>query len=280
MNKGDRKKLKFQPILILVILLVVFFLSFLVVKIRQLSLWPSLTPKVDMLSKSKTALENGINWLLGTEEKFSGGATFIIKELNEICNDNSLEQLWKEKIEEDLKMYPFVYRALGIKYDFNPKDCPNYATSYTITDLSRLYTSFVLCEVIYCDSFDTKKIIEDINSIEDDNGYYSNHKLLSLLLMKEFNCHNAVLDELIKEKSEELINIQDSSQEFKEPIDPIELDIYLERVALIGYAGYEIKDNWIENVIDTQKQDGSWTNNPHTTALALWALAQKSKTCK
>jgi hypothetical protein len=228
--------------------------------------------KVGINYSKADSLEKGISWLLKTRGRFSGGATFIIKKLNQICKNDSLERLWKEKIDEDLKRYPFFYRVYGIHHEFDPKNCYNFTSMVYPT-----YINFVLCEVVYCDKLDPQKVMLDIISIEEDGGFNSTHKLFSLLLMKEIGCYNSsLLNDLIRKKVGELTVIEDSIQEFE---DKLKLDVYAERAALIGYAGYEIKDKWIENLVSTQEDNGSWLSNAHTTALSLWAIAQKNKNC-
>jgi hypothetical protein len=262
----------------LIILIVLFLLLLANEFWRSSSLKYSFSPKVESPEKLKNSLKKGITWLLNTEENFSGGTTFIIKKLNEICKDESLEKLWKEKIDEDLNLYPFLYRAYGIQSQFNPEDCQNYLNWHGVSGTYGGYTNFVLCEIIYCDYFNPEEIINHINSIKEDDGFYSNHKLFSLLLMKEFDCYDSqVLDKLIRKKTEELIAVQERSKEFKE--NQRKLDIYSQRAAIIGYSGYEIKQSWIDNIISEQEKDGSWADNPHTTSLALWAIAQKNESC-
>jgi hypothetical protein len=63
--------------------------------------------------------------------------------------------------------------------------------------------------------------------------------------------------------------------------DPIPSDLFFERLALLGHLGYAaaIEPRWIELLLASQQPDGCFPASatipchPHSTALALWALA-------
>lgn len=64
-------------------------------------------------------------------------------------------------------------------------------------------------------------------------------------------------------------------------------DAWVERVAVLGYAGYPISDEDVAYILSRQAENGGWApqefegetfneERPHTTALAVWALVEVS----
>lgn len=258
MEEGIHKNEKLF-VLFLIIVIISFFIYFFNISIQT---------EEQKVVNTTTQIERGIYWLLTTDAPFYGGSTYLIKKINEVCNLPALDDLWNEKIKEDLRERLFFYEIYKIPYNYSPEDCAN-----ALNNISGFgyFSDFVLCESIYCDHFDSEKIINDIDSIEEDDGFNSTHKLFSLLIVKDKKCYGeSILNERIDKLAKELIIAEDSS----------EFDfIYAERAAFIGLAGYEIKQEWIDNILSVQRADGSWENDTHTTSLALLAIIQKNKRC-
>jgi len=222
------------------------------------------------LAREMTSFRKGISFLLTTRKEFVGGSTFIIKKLNEICQNKELEVLWKKKIDEDLKDQKFLYRLYDPTFSYQ-----------NISELENIQNpnTRLIAKAAYCDKFSYRNILQEINSFERDNAYNSSHLLLALTIMKEKNCYEEKITSLIDEVANELIQAQNKEEKLY-ICDPLSLDIYAERAAIIGYAGYSIENSWIEKILQCQEENGSWFDDPHTTALSLWAIAQKDKKCE
>jgi len=225
--------------------------------------------------EEKSLLKKGIDFLLVTDEKFVGGATYLVKKLNEICNDERLEKLWKDKIDEDIGEQKFLLRLYDSAYQY--PDISN------LENISHLNTRLV-AKAAYCENFSFENVISDISKIERNGGYNSTHILLALAIMKEKDCYDKkLLNPLINELVKDLIitqNKEGKPENLPNLCNPSYLDIYAERAAVIGYAGYPIKGVWVENILRCQAENGSWFDSPHTTSLALWAITQKNKNCQ
>lgn len=223
--------------------------------------------------KEKSPIQRGIDFLFSTNERFVGGATWVIKKLNEICQDEGLENLWKRKLNEDIKDQKFLYRLYN----------PDYQTDFDLENIPDLNTRIV-AKAAYCEKFSYENISQEIKKFKKDNAYNSTHLLLALAIMKEKGCYDeTLLTPLIEGLINDLITAQDKEGEpEKLPYlcNPYYLDIYAERAAVIGYAGYPIKEAWVENILRCQRENGSWFDSPHTTSLALWAVAQKNRDCQ
>ncbi|MBZ9578468.1 hypothetical protein KJA14_01310 [Patescibacteria group bacterium] len=266
--KLDKKQFIFVLLLSIVIVGVLFVLGLNYLERRVESLGKITQPE------KETPIQKGINFLLTTNEKFIGGTTFLIKKLNEICRDERLEDLWKRKIDEDIGDQEFLYRLYYPTHQYQ-----DISGLENIPDLN----TRLIAKATYCEKFSYKDVLEDINQIERDDSYSSAHLLLALAIIKEKGCYDQIiLNALIDELVEDLTIIQDKegeSENLPYLCNPSYLDIYAERAAIIGYAGDSIKETWVENILRCQAENGSWFDSPHTTSLALWAIAQENKNC-
>jgi len=110
------------------------------------------------------------------------------------------------------------------------------------------------------------------------SGYFATHQLLAIIWLKEQGYQDDRIEPKIKEIVEQMVLEQAGKDEFT--------DLFVERIALVLYAGYreKIEGRWMETILDAQKEDGHWTSPPpeinvyisdlHTTILAVWALIQ------
>jgi len=259
----------FWVILALIIILIIGFFTFSGLKRRI-----EISTQIPLIEK-EGQVQKGINFLLKTDEKFGGGTTFLVKEINKFCRDERLEKLWKEKLDEDISDRKFLYRLYDPVYQYS--DIPDLEN---ITDLN----TRLIAKAAYCEMFVYEDILKDINTIKKDNAYNSSHLLLALAIIKERGCYDlSIIDTLIKELVEDLIIIQNNegkSENLSHLCIPLSLDIYAERAAIIGYAGYPIEEVWVKNIIRCQAENGSWFDNLHTTTLALLAITQRNKNCE
>jgi hypothetical protein len=219
---------------------------------------------------SQTPIKKGLRFLTTTDKDYIGGASLLVGEgLNAVCKDKELAEFSEAKIknqgsEEEKLIY---YKITDPSY--YPEDI------FQINNIKDIYNR-LLAKSVFCKIFAYQDILSDIDQLERDGGYNSAHILSSLTLMKGNGCYpEEPLNPLIEELTGELAKAQD---EERAPCDNV--DIYAERAAFIGYAGFPIKDSWIKNILNCQLPDGSWNEDPHATVLALWALAQQKGNCK
>lgn len=140
-----------------------------------------------------------------------------------------------------------------------------------------------LLGALYCEEEpdeEWQKILEN-QAFSELSGYDLTHLFLALLMAKENGCLAAEKIQPRMEASAAQIANEENLSKFG--------DLFAERAALLLRAGYknEIKKEWIKKIIEKQNKSGSWNNSvlfgmpddPHTTALATWALAQYSESC-
>ncbi len=228
--------------------------------------------------QSSSAIEKGIVFLLTTEKKFDVGIILLIQKLNKICHDERLEELWKIKSAEEnsnKKLFFELYNS----------SCRNQNISELLKEISFFsLLERITIKAMCCKNIDYNEVLKDINEVERDVRYNSIHLLHALSLMKEKGCYGNTLDPLMKELAKELIAAEDKDtkqEDFSIFCNNIAfLDVYCERALFLGYAGFPVKQEWIENILKCQKENGSWADSPHTTVLALGAIIQYTNTCK
>lgn len=145
------------------------------------------------------------------------------------------------------------------------------------------FVSYFACEPL------TPERIHGLSSLSRDDSefgvYHSSHALLLLQLLKDDyttgRCayspeFESLLDEAIQSKSEEVQHeLEDRSN----------LDAWVEKIAVLAFVGNAIAPEHLQFLLDQQSPDGGWRGemheelnetNPHTTALAVWALVEAS----
>ena len=143
---------------------------------------------------------------------------------------------------------------------------------------------------MYCDLYPVKADFEKetFEGIKNGKefGYDLTHKFWSAFLFRDNGCSandydvGKIIDLGAKQIAAEQRKIKEGGFD----------DLYAERTAMLLRFGFQnlVKDEWIENIVKNQKPSGAWatpglywneTENPHTTILSVWALAQYSKTC-
>lgn len=129
--------------------------------------------------------------------------------------------------------------------------------------------------------------VDSLRSLSDDGtvygGYNDTHALMILQLVKQDyfggRCgdnpeYSSQVDSIISEKVSQIFSKLDDRQN---------LDLWIEKVAVLAFAGQTIPEEHIQFILSQQSPDGGWRGaeyypledtNPHTTALALWALSE------
>jgi hypothetical protein len=109
---------------------------------------------------------------------------------------------------------------------------------------------------------------------------FGSYSLTHAVLAARWSVENDCLEE--KDLS---VFLQDVIQRLEALVEKpgIPADLRIESIAMLLYAGAQarIKNEWIQDIVATQQQDGGWLpasewENPsqHTTFLALWVLLE------
>jgi hypothetical protein len=129
-------------------------------------------------------------------------------------------------------------------------------------------------------------LLSNLNNDDSEIGMYNeSHSLLLLQLLKNdysggrcgFDPLVSQLDLLIEGKASQVQSSLNEKENF---------DVWVERVAVLGFAGYPISEEHVQYILDRQQLDGGWkvadyyadeNTETHPTALAVWALVEASK---
>lgn len=136
----------------------------------------------------------------------------------------------------------------------------------------------LMLQAVYCDIFpiDKQKIFDKLFIFSDSSGYQLTHALLVLQWLEENNCMND--EETIKLKQKTALNIFNMINHTNELND-----LTIEGIAFLLYSDFRnfVKQEWMDNLIELQQQDGGWTwdnneeiSNLHTSVLSLWAILE------
>ncbi|MFI5260213.1 MAG: hypothetical protein ACHQU0_00210 [Candidatus Paceibacteria bacterium] len=232
------------------------------------------------MNEITSSATRGGKWLLSQDKPFNDpGIPWSLSVIQEkYCPDNP-ELVAKIKKSFSPFLSDPVERAYARLLDENDKRRIDYAL---LAD-RRIVFDDVIIPALYCDVAPLPESVhERILAGESRSGYMLTHSYLALLLMRSRGC--ADLEDLGTEtRMAQKIAQEESQSSFD--------DVYAERVAFLEYGGRNdlIIPAWIASIIANQGVDGGWEagpgsylgsgENPHTTALALWALSSYGQTC-
>lgn len=133
---------------------------------------------------------------------------------------------------------------------------------------------------LYCREVAVDQDLQDtLLNTADLHGYELTHAYLGLLFLDRYGCSNDKIIHALNTVPQQLVEEQDTDT-FS--------DVFAERIAFLGYAKQKnlIGKEWIHTILTAQQDSGAWNDpiygpkdNPHTTALAIWALAEFSESC-
>jgi hypothetical protein len=234
--------------------------------------------------KVTASAEAGGSWLLEFQENLEDpGILWIMKQINDkYCQLPEFDNLLQYRFGEFKDSPIDKFFSKFINPDIIPSDI--YEIDYQSLKIFWAFFSDMIIPALYCD---VKEIPDDITTrildVEEATGYHLSHKFLALMLIKENQC----LPKKIT-KINETLSMAAEKMVFEEGQESFS-DLYSERVAFLGYGGFQnlVKKEWLNEIIKNQATSGAWAapgywegnDNPHTTALSVWALVQYSKTC-
>ncbi len=264
-------------------ILLPFIICFLVIIIF---IWPGWLSDEHFSSIKKRATVSarlGGEWLINYEQDFlDPGILWVVKMINDkYCQLPFLDDFWKDRFKE-FENHPVesAYQKL-----FNKEAV--YQIDYELLKTRQFYFDDIIIPALYCEAHTIPdNTLINIFAFENASDYNLTHRYLAMLFLKNRNCLNKEeydINSSILEASEKII---------KEAKEAAFNDLYSERVAFLFFGGFEnmIQDNWIEIIIENQEESGGWSTlkyseyfgqeeNPHTTALSVWALVEYTGKC-
>lgn len=138
---------------------------------------------------------------------------------------------------------------------------------------------------VYCDRMPRPDVVSRVVLSTTSAGYELTHQFLALQYMKQNGCLSPSDEKVLSLAARAMADEQQRDSEFS--------DLWAERLALLLYGDYRrlVETSWIETLIAKQEPSGAWSDpkfprrfyntpeNPHTTVLAVWALAEHSRAC-
>jgi hypothetical protein len=138
---------------------------------------------------------------------------------------------------------------------------------------------------VYCDRMPRPEVVSEVVLSTTSQGYDLTHQFLALQYMKQNGCLSATEEDVITLAAEKIAAEQQRDPEFS--------DLWAERLAVLLYGDYRrlVETSWVDTLIAKQEPSGAWSDprfprrfyktpeNPHTTVLAVWALAEYSRAC-
>ena len=138
---------------------------------------------------------------------------------------------------------------------------------------------------VYCDRMPRPEAVAPALLSTTSQGYALTHQDLALLYMQKNGCLSTSEQETLEQAARAIAAEQSRDDEFS--------DLWAERIAMLLYGDHRelVKRSWIERLIAEQAPSGAWSDphfarriypereNPHTTVLAVWALAEQSHAC-
>ena len=219
-------------------------------------------------------VEKGINWIL-TQSDFDVGTLWVLGKLCQDTNSKRLKDLYQKELGAARKDKRFKYYLKLFDDEIIIEKMPK---SKAISGSDLMIMEDWLIAAVNCKDFTpSEEILRELFDTKY-SGYLSTHQLLAIMWLKEQGYQDGRIEPKIKEIVEQMVLEQVSEDEFT--------DLFVERTAVILYAGYreKIERRWIEIILDAQKEDGHWTPPPpkinayisdlHTTILAVWVLIQ------
>ena len=138
---------------------------------------------------------------------------------------------------------------------------------------------------VYCDRLPRPDVVSRSVLSTTSAGYEATHQLLALQYMKQNGC--------LSPDEEKTLGLTARAIAAEQQQDSLFSDLWAERLAVLLYGDYRqlVESSWIETLIAKQDPSGAWSDpkfprrfyktpeNPHTTVLAVWALAEHSRAC-
>ena len=138
---------------------------------------------------------------------------------------------------------------------------------------------------VYCDRVQMPDDVAKTVYATNLTRYDLTHQYLALLYMKQNGCLSSSDEKVLTRVARAIAEEQRGDSVFS--------DLWAERVAVLLYGDERrlVESSWLETLVAKQEPSGAWSDpkfpkrfygipeNPHTTVLAVWALAEHSRAC-
>lgn len=213
----------------------------------------------------------GITWLLAYPEDYGNSGVFWV--LNDIEERFCKSETLREDIQERFERYP---RKAQERAYFSFPEIPIAPELLEDASLGR-YDQWLLAALSCKEAALPAETKEAFMAHEGSSGYDLTHKYLALTYMDRLGCtlpELAARDRIAKRMAED-----GSASSFV-------TDLSIEQAAFLMWGGHAelVSDAWLERIRKAQDSSGGWKGEyaeatPHATALATWALVQRTHAC-
>lgn len=234
---------------------------------------------VSLRQQAASAASAGGGWLLQYQKPFEDpGIVWAINEINEqYCHLPQISDLVRERFAK------FLTDPIQRAYQRLLDKTVTYQINYQILQTHTASFDDILIPALYCDRAAVPTTtLANILGFAGTSGYELAHRFLALQFLQNGQCFPEQNLTANQTQAAKLLSQEEAADSFGDP--------FAERIALLQYAGFDamVQAGWIKTTIRHQSADsGAWsdparfgsTENPHTTALAVWALSNYAKVC-
>jgi len=225
-----------------------------------------------------TAAGRGLRWLMHYPKAFADpGILWAVDQINRTyCGSADINAFVSDRFRPfDSLPIERGYRRLIDPEQTIPID------NRTIQDRGTQHDALLL-PALYCDIVPLmSSTTVEMRDIDSASGYDLTHKFIALLFARQNGCAiPGGVDAPLGQAASRMVAEQTANH-----FD----DLFAERTALLTYGGFRnrIDPLWIDELRHAQLPSGAWMNpqffaepeDPHTTALAVWTLAQYANGC-
>ena len=233
------------------------------------------------------AARRGATWLTAQDiELKDPGIPWIVSAIDgEYCHEPRVAAWVKQRFEEFAGRRQPIYTALrGLALGTRDDTFEEFAQRWR-EHVGKGEVVSAMAFGVYCDRLPRPDVVSRTVLSTTSAGYEATHQLLALEYMKQNGCLSA--------EEQETLTLTARAIAAEQHEDAVFSDLWAERLAVLLYGDYRalVETAWIERLIAEQDPSGAWSDpkfprrfyktpeNPHTTALAVWALAEHSRAC-
>jgi hypothetical protein len=209
----------------------------------------------------------------------------IVSTLDHLIRDYKLD-LNIDELKKKLLITSFGQRRILLRY-LDPQIKATKEELKGLTGIDRISAAAMYCDVHGLPAY----FWLSLRSMADSGGYALTHATIALMMVRSKNCvsDDRAFEVELAAHTRKLLHLLSQVQ--------AESDLGIEAIVMLyltnnfpyrtagddftkpgalpaGAQRPPVRLEWIGNIIEAQKEDGSWNENDHTTVLALWALLE------